>query len=120
MTLPLRIELAITFKAVFLVFWPGTDQDMDVRRPAKRFGLQHTDFAASCQHFTTRKSNLGITGHEATTRSNSRQRCTPCGSTTLAMVDPCAPRRYQAIPGGEERHYPLGKGMVRGGAVCRG
>jgi hypothetical protein len=33
----LRIELAITFKAVFLMFWSGTDQDMDIPRPAKRF-----------------------------------------------------------------------------------
>ena len=30
MMLPLRIELAMTFKAVFLNFWPGTDQDMSV------------------------------------------------------------------------------------------
>jgi hypothetical protein len=31
MTLPLRMELAMTFKAVFLMFWPGTDRDMGVR-----------------------------------------------------------------------------------------
>jgi hypothetical protein len=32
MTLPLRIELAMTFKAVFLNFWPSANPDMGVRR----------------------------------------------------------------------------------------
>jgi hypothetical protein len=31
MMLPLRIELAMTFKAVFLNFWPSADPDMGVR-----------------------------------------------------------------------------------------
>jgi hypothetical protein len=35
MTLPLRIELAMTFKAVFLIFWPGTEQDMGVLRASE-------------------------------------------------------------------------------------
>src|SRR5258705_7494970 len=52
MMLPLRIELAMTSKAVFLHFWlsarPGHG------RPWGRsggFGLQHTDFARGCQRF---------------------------------------------------------------------
>src|SRR5689334_17702304 len=31
MMLPLRIELAMTFKAVFLNFWPSANPDMGVR-----------------------------------------------------------------------------------------
>src|SRR6267378_1484368 len=50
MTLPLRIELAMTFKAVFLIFWPGTTGASRGRRSG--FGLQHTDFAGLCQRFT--------------------------------------------------------------------
>jgi len=30
--LPLRIELAMTFKAVFLNFWPSANPDIGVRR----------------------------------------------------------------------------------------
>src|ERR1019366_2283616 len=53
MTLPLRIELAMTFKAVF--------PDILARDPIRTwascgqrsgFGLQHTDFAGRCQRFT--------------------------------------------------------------------
>jgi hypothetical protein len=31
----LRIELAMTFKAVFLMFWPGTNQDTGVLRASE-------------------------------------------------------------------------------------
>jgi hypothetical protein len=52
MTLPLRIELAMTFKAAFLNFWPSADPDMGVRTANQAvFGLQHTDFARRCQRF---------------------------------------------------------------------
>ena len=52
MMLPLRIELAMTFKAVFLNFWPSANPDI-VSKGAKSggFGLQHTDFARRCQRF---------------------------------------------------------------------
>jgi hypothetical protein len=33
----LRIELAMTFKAVFLNIWPPTNPDMGVLRPLRRF-----------------------------------------------------------------------------------
>src|SRR6202171_6429233 len=53
MTLPLRIELAMTFKAVFPdISGPGPIRTWASFRPAKRFRLQHTDFADLCQRFT--------------------------------------------------------------------
>src|SRR5216684_3370473 len=39
MTLPLRIELAMTFKAVFPNIWPPTNPDMGVLRPLRARGL---------------------------------------------------------------------------------
>jgi len=42
----------MTFKAVFLNFWPSANPDI-VSKGAKSggFGLQHTDFARRCQRF---------------------------------------------------------------------
>src|SRR3954462_11082393 len=53
MMLPLRIELAMTFKAVFLNFWPSAQSRHRVQgAKSGGFGLQHTDFARRCQRFT--------------------------------------------------------------------
>jgi hypothetical protein len=54
--LPLRIELAMTFKAVFLIFL-ARDRSGHGRPLGQRsgFGLQHTDFADLCQRFTPLK-----------------------------------------------------------------
>jgi hypothetical protein len=47
MTLPLRIELAMTFKAVFPdIYGPGPIRTWASRGQRSGFGLQHTDFAA--------------------------------------------------------------------------
>jgi hypothetical protein len=52
MMLPLRIELAMTFKAVFLNFWPSGQSGHRVQgAKSGGFGLQHTDFARRCQPF---------------------------------------------------------------------
>src|SRR6185295_10223760 len=52
MMLPLRIELAMTFKAVFLNFWPSAQSRHRVQgAKSGGFGLQHTDFARRCQRF---------------------------------------------------------------------
>jgi hypothetical protein len=56
MTLPLRIELAMTFKAVFPDIL-ARDRSGHGRPSGQRsgFGLQHTDFADLCQRFTPLK-----------------------------------------------------------------
>ena len=53
MTLPLRIELAMTFKAVFPdILARDRSGTWASRGQRSGFGLQHTDFAARCQRFT--------------------------------------------------------------------
>ena len=52
MMLPLRIELAMTFKAVFPEFLAPGQIRASARSGRKGgFGLQHTDFARRCQRF---------------------------------------------------------------------
>jgi hypothetical protein len=51
MILPLRIELAMTFKAIFLNVWPSAGPDIVSSGQIRRFGLQHTDFARGSQRF---------------------------------------------------------------------
>src|ERR1700681_1711088 len=59
MTLPLRIELAMTFKAVFPDIL-ARDRSGHGRPLGQRsgFGLQHTDFAGRCQRFRGSRGGL--------------------------------------------------------------
>src|SRR3954449_13455962 len=53
MMLPLRIELAMTFKAIFPEFLASAQCGHGVRGgQGGGFALQHTDFGRRCQRFT--------------------------------------------------------------------
>src|SRR3954454_12401795 len=59
MMLPLRIELAMTFKAVFLNLWPSAQSGHRVQgAKSGGFGLQHTDFARRCQRFAATSGGM--------------------------------------------------------------
>jgi hypothetical protein len=50
--LPLRMELAMTFKAIFPDILARDRSGQASFGPAKRFRLQHNDFVGLCQRFT--------------------------------------------------------------------
>src|SRR6516164_6686113 len=74
MTLPLRIELAMTLKAVFpdilalRPFWTWEPKAIEAG-----FGLQHTDFADRRQRFTGLGSHAGIVRPRRADRRRTRQ-----------------------------------------------
>jgi hypothetical protein len=63
MTLPLRIELAMTFKAGFPDILARDRSGQGRPEVSEAVSLQHTDFAGRCQHFTGRRGGRSRAGN---------------------------------------------------------